>query len=288
MSKICPVCGYIDEGGGDDNISVDGFVSTLEQKLHEIKQIPHPSFMRSMEMLTLVVYPLLAVMFLITALVAEAGFAWILFGVFALLTVRAYIRKSKGVIGNDSANKKFRALKNEYKYNERLAKRKFGKSSEVSSLLDEISGEIRGIEEQRRSMASKNLIAWIAVIALAGGVIAWAVVTGNRKGSDPDAVNSRIEMLVGDYRQGGAEAVGAEQKRMEIIDRMLSAGEPDRAEDFFFIDCMGEIKDLDCARQIVEYYKKNDREGDAAGFVAKCSGMRYKSDQVKLEEMLTR
>lgn len=297
LSKICPVCGYVAEGGDDTPTAVD-FADALEKCLYQIKEIPQPSFMRSMAQLSFVMLPLLAVYMLIVALVSSAGLFWLLFILFAALSIWAVSKKAQGKLGNDPFNKEFRTAKNEYDYYERTAKRTFGKSKEVTRLLDDISTEISGIEARRNADSRKNLLIWITILALffaTGGMSLFSIdksLNAAEKEENGEAAalapQEKWQEAIDRFNASPEKADEYESNTLakEVIPVILSAAKTAEAEEFFLQSCMGKVGDLECATLIVQYYNNQPNTGAAKAFIQKCNKMRYKSDQRKLEKLL--
>lgn len=297
LSKICPVCGYVVESD-EDTPTAEDFANALEKCLYEIKKIPHPSFMRSMAQLSFIMLPLLAVYMLLIALISSAGLFWILFFLFAILSIWAIIKKVSGKLGNDPFNKKFKSIKNEYEYHERTARRNFGKSREVTKLMNDISTEISSIENERNVSNRKNLIIWLIILVIffaSGGLSVFsinkslnAVEKLTTKEFTDLIAEGKWQEAIDSFNASAAKDDEYESNEMakQILPVILSAGETSKAEEFFLESCMGKMGDMECATLIVNYYKDKSDPEAAKAFIKKCTKMRYKSDQRKLEKLL--
>ena len=176
LSKICPVCGYVIEGG-EDACSAEDFINKLEGCLFEIKRIPAPSFTRSIISLTYIVLPIITLYLLVLSILSEAGFMWILTVVFAIMSVLQIVKKLKGNLGNDKSRKAFQELKAKSEYYERTAKRNYGKNKEVTTLLNDISSQIAQIESSHKKENVKNLIVWIVILIVFFGLTTRGVIS---------------------------------------------------------------------------------------------------------------
>lgn len=298
LSKICPTCGYVEEGKEDDNIlSPNEVVTVLERILHAIKDIPQPSFAREMGHLSYITLPILAVFSLVMAVISEAGLFWILFLLFAVMAVVALVRKGRGTLGNAPFNRRLAEYKNDFQYFQRKAERDFGKSREVSSLVEEISGQISSIEAKRKSASSRYSAIWgvliLAIVALGAVVVLATDSLLNDPSTLPAAEQVEAYTAQGDWQKAAeayklmdpesGEAVSA---REQIMDAVLTAGATTGAEEFFLSSCMGRIQDYDWAARIVAKYKAEGQNDAAAAFVDKCTSMRYPSDKNKLKNLL--
>ncbi len=163
LSKICPVCGYTveNEEGGESPID---FVHKMEGILLDVKNLPQPTFFRSMGQLSFIMMPIIALFMLAFAIVSEAGLFWILFLLFLILAIVAIVRKARGRLGNDRANTEFAELKNEMEYNRRIATHSYGKNTEVRKVMNEIEVELAKVERARKGASGRNVAIWIAIL----------------------------------------------------------------------------------------------------------------------------
>ena len=305
LSKICPVCGYVAEGN-DQEQTAEEFANILEECLFQIKAIPQPTFVKSMGQLSFIMLPVIAIYLLLIAVISEAGLFWILFILFGILSLVAIIRKVTGNLGNDPFNRRFKEIKNEYEYNERLAKRNFGKSREVSNLLGEISAQIADIEARRDAASRKNLLIWIVILAVCIGSASMGVFSINK--SLNGTTEESVEVVEGTTEQGAVEQGPAtpewkkaletfkassanddyddQDNRLKLVSAIVDAGEGKVAEDLFVESCMGKMGDYDCAVKIVQFYTGKSNADAAKAFVDRCTKMRYNADRGKLQKLL--
>lgn len=303
LSKICPVCGYVVEG--DQNAPhANDFADALEKCLYQLKSIPLPSFMRSMAQLSFVMLPLIAVYMLMLAIVSSAGLFWVLFVLFAVLSLWVIVKKLSGKLGNDLFNRQFKEIKNEYEYHERTAKRNFGKSKEVTKLINDISSEISRIEEERNAVRRKNLFIWLVILIVffvSGGLSIFSVdkalneentiVGETDKAVTPESGKNQTAQwreAMENFKNSPdyQDEYKCNEEAIKVISMILSAGEEEEAENFFLESCMGKVGDMACAMLFVEHYKTAGKLEIAKIFVDRCTGLRYKSDKKKLEKLL--
>lgn len=297
LSKVCPVCGYVMEGG-ENTPSAQEFADRLEIILHEVRALPAPSFMRSMSQLSVWMLPLIALFLLAAAIISDAGIFWIAFAVFAAGSAIAVVLKLLGRLGNDRADGRFAVLKNDFETTVRIARRDFGRNKEVSALLADVSSKIEGIERRRRAASRRNLLVWLAillgiVLLAAQGVrsVGKAVERSSEAATVAPAADGAAAVpawreAVERYRKAGIDDYDA-APRQEVLRRILAADEPAEAEAFFRSECMGKVGDYDCAEAIVAYYRAHGDARAAAAFVEGCT-LRYQSDKKKLTKSLER
>lgn len=295
LSKVCPCCQYVLDGDGDAP-RVEQLVDTLEQILFAVKSLPAPSFASGLRALGCVLAPVVALACSVVALLSGAGLFWILAGLFWLLTVVVLVRR----FGRSRASSQtVRGLKNRYDYNERIARRNFGKNPEVARLLAEIRSEIEAAEAEWRTARRRTVVLWLAacgalVLFLAGG----AVVRGMKASGGEDSGKENLPgeeqtEAVAPWRQRiEAFAASADNSdygdnaaRLAVLDEVLGCGEYEAAEEFFFDYAQGRMGDAECAARIVRAYLAAGRRDEAVRFVDRVAP-RYASDKVKLKKMV--
>lgn len=285
LSKICPVCGYVEEGGDENNMSVSDFVKVLEARLNEIKYIPEPSFMKGMGHFTFVIYPILAIAFLLVFLISDSGLFLLAFALFLILSIIAIVKKTKGRLGYDPFNQWFKIVQSDFDYHKRIAKHSFGKNSEVSRLIDDISGEIKTVEKKRSAALRKNTIIWSVIVVILLGMAVLGVTSTQSVISGKQATEENSAHLLQEYEAGNV--TDTEQARLNIINALLAEGNTANAEKFFLTECMGNARDMDGATAIVKHYNKVSDADGAKSFVDRCTGIRYNSDKEKLYKLIT-
>lgn len=298
LSKICPVCGYTEESG-EAGQSPAEFAHKMEEILLRLKNIPSPTFFKSIGQLSFIMLPIIAVYMLVAALISEAGLFWLLFLLFLVLAIVAIVKKAKGTLGNDKADKQFRELKNEAEYNKRIAMHSFGSNEEVASILNEIYAEIDHVERERRGASARNVVVWVVIMLVLFGAAGAGVFKMNKSLAQVEE-NPMVEQVV--YINGVAfeglqkamdkvaamsdSEVGVEQARLDVIGALLAASRQAEAEEFFLNSCMGQMKDFDCAALIVRHYVAAEQADAAKAFVGKCEKLRYNSDKSKLVKLI--
>jgi len=284
LSKICPVCGHVEEGGDENNMSISDFVKVLEARLNEIKYIPEPSFMKGMGHFTFIIYPILTIAFLLIYLISDSGLFLIAFALFLILSIVALAKKSKGNLGYAPFNRWFKIVQSDFDYHKRIAQHSFGKSSEITKLIEEISEEIKTVEKKRSAALKRNTLIWSVIVVILMGLAAFGVMSAGYAVSEKEETELSSTYLIEEYKANNVE--DAEQARLNIVKALLDEGNTAQAEDFFITDCMGKMQDMDCATAIVQYYNAIPDAESAKNFVDKCTGMRYKSDKEKLSNII--
>lgn len=296
LSKVCPVCGYV-VNDGDDSPTAEELVNKLEALLLRSKNMPKPSFAASLRNMLFVLFLVLAVYFIVLALISEAGLFWLLGIVCGVVSLYLLVRKlTKGSTGAGA----FEKLKNEYEYNERIARRSFGKNVEVSRLIKDITAEISAVEAEhvaarRRSRSMWLIFAVVVIVVAAGGIFSTDVASRDEApateqtasaGGDGDAETAPWKAKVAAFAASSDNSeYGDNAARMAVLDEIIKCNAFDAAEEFFFTYCQGKMGDLECAQQIVRSYLAADRKADAAAFAGRVT-LRYGSDTAKLKKMV--
>lgn len=287
LSKICPICGYVVEGDEATPNAADQ-INSLEQLVLQIKGLPRPTFLASVRDLLGIIVLILTVYFLVMAYITGAIAFKILGGVF-LVILQYFLGRLVASWFKPSIKDEINRIKNEFEYNERIARRSFGKDHEVARQIDDLTAEIIDTVRERRESNRKILYTWLAISAVfivaASGSIATAnhVVEKNIEEAEYGKYQSEVETFAAspdnDEHMGGTA-------RTAIVKNMTAAGDTALAEKFFFAYCQGRVGDFDCARVIVESFIASKDYAGAARFVEQIAALRYKSDIVKLKKLL--
>jgi len=301
LSKVCPYCKtVVDKGDGAPDAME--LARALDAEIIEIKKLVPESGQVKLGA-NVWLYILIAGVFLgLLALKTGAGLLWILTLAAVVVSIVVYRRTRKVTVAAKLADAKIA-----YEYGVTLVKRYFKGNSEMSRFVDENQDIVNKAEAGIQNGRKRNLLIGLGVAiveAILCGVILAAVpskadaaqkrqeqaqripddydgqVAWYLKAGEPEKA---IEVYAGsEYNE---EYVGA-PKRVALCQALCQAGFTAQAEDFVLRYCMGKMQDLDCAKEVVlSYIAASNREA-AASFVAKCTGLKYKSDTDKLKELL--
>ena len=287
LSKICPICGYVVDGDEATPNAAEQ-INTLEQLVLQLKSLPCPSFLASIKDLLGIIVLILTVYFLLMAYLTEAIAFKILGGVFFVILQYFLGRLIKSWF-KPSAKHEVERIKNEFEYNERIARRSFGKDHEVARQIDDLTAEIIDTLRERSSASRKVVYMWLAIVAIFVLAAGGSIITANH------AAQKSIEQAEYGKYQKSVDAFAASSDndeyiggaaRTSIVSSMPAAGDTALAEKFFFAYCQGRVDDFDCARVIVEAFIATNDYAGAARFVEQIAVLRYKSDIVKLKKLL--
>lgn len=287
LSKICPICGYVVDGDSATPNAAEQ-INTLEQLVLQLKSLPHPSFLASIKDLLGIIVLILTVYFLLMAYLTDAIAFKILGGVFFVVLQYFLGRLIKSWF-KPSAKHEVERIKNEFEYNERIARRTFGKDNEVARQIDELTAEIIDTLRDRRAASRKVLCVWLTIVAVfvVGATVSIATAKHIEQKSIEQAEYGKYQKVVDAFAASpdNDEYIGG-ATRTAIVKSMASEGNMALAEKFFFAYCRQHVDDFDCARVIVESFIAAKDYAGAEQFVEQISALRYKSDIVKLKKLL--
>lgn len=295
LSKVCPVCKTVvdKQDGAPDAMEL---TQALDAQVLTIKKlVPAMSGLRLSSYVWL--YILLLAVFL-GAVAAKAGIPllWILAAA-GLLTALLVFRNHKK---KDNASAQLSEARVSYEYGITLVKRYFKGNAEMSRFVDETNRVYQQSEYEISKGRSRSLLVGlgIAVVeAILFGAILFAV-PGRDKATEQ--VPKDFEAKVGYFIKAGepekavtayAESefnddfLGAD-KRVFLAESLCQAGYSTQAEEFVLKYAAGKMRDADCAMAVVRTYLADGDKASAAAFVSKCTGLRYKSDVKKIQELI--
>lgn len=284
LSKVCPVCGYVMDGDGEETLSAGQLVEQLEGVLHAVKSLPRPTFGRSMGRFAIVVVPILTVLLIISAWISEAGLFWILAGIFALWSVVLITKRIFGKLGNQQADRRFAELKNDCEYLTRNIRRDFGKNREIAVLLDDVSREFDDVERARRAANVRNVIIWsvlslLVCVLAARGVLSISAIAdeADRLASDWRTLVEKFDVMQDDEYDNTT--------RLKTVTAIVKAREMAEAENFYRRYCAKKVGDVECAAVILRAYVEDDNREAAAKFIDGMT-LHYDSDFGKLRQLI--
>lgn len=143
--------------------------------------------------------------------------------------------------------------------------------------------------QQAGHAANRRRIAVVAAAVLAAvSVAVGALAIRNRSARAAEAEYARLPEWVklrDAYIEAGNDEFSDNSLRMAVIGAMLSAGQTDEAEGFFFGQCQGCVGDRECAEAIAGYYRSAGRTEALRDFVGRIS-LRYDSDTKALRTLM--
>lgn len=304
LSKVCPVCGYTDttgqSDGGENRVSES--LADLEKRLTTLRSLPESTCFEGMRAFLFVVYPVALLCMIVLAAAWGNLLLWGLALLFLVLTIVEAVQKLRGKRAADGQNRRVKALLAEYDSAKRELELSYGKNREVRTAITQVDAQLQQALQGRTAHARKTKICG-AGIALAMIVVLLLICWGGVSTAlslAREATAQSVPALLEEKRYDEAAQLYGQQYaldpalatstelRVQMVQGMVSATELDQAQRFFFDYCMGNLDDFECASMIVYGLKLADRSEAAADFVAKCTGMRYRSDLSRLKQIINK
>jgi uncharacterized membrane protein len=265
LSKICPVCGYIEAGESSQEISLEDMIRQMEKQILALKKIGHPSVGNVLGGYAWLVYLVLMLQFTILGIFTESFFVGLISLLFLILFVFSLSKQLRGKTKKTKNNRAYNHLIAEFESTERQCLSHYGKNRTIQQQVEILSEEVN-VESNRRKRVSfrQHLIGWIIIVVTLG-------ITG-----------SVITDLAKYANQEQEEHASPETS----IEKSLKEGNHEEAIRLFLTQYMGEVGDYDYARLIVEQLLRDGKREDANAFVGQCTSLRYASDLKKLKKLL--
>jgi hypothetical protein len=222
----------------------------------------------------------------------ETHFFYVLSVVFVGATIFSTVRKVKhrSAQGGKSAatlaattnvfEENSKAILAKHKNNEVIVKR----LEAVQSRLAEIKAvHAKKDRENRRTIW---IITAICAVLFTAGVSVLAVEKYKVRKAEaeyamlPTWVKVRDNFIASEYNN----EYGDSAARIVVLTEMLNANQEAEAEKFFFEYCMGNVGDFDCAKFIIEHYRKENNAAAVEAFTGKLK-LRYESDTTKAKQL---
>lgn len=301
LAKVCPVCGTeLDvEGRTPDGLeltkALDNEVILIKQLVPEAGKVNLGSYVW--------LYILVAGCFLgLLAVKTGAAILWILVLAAIIAAVLVYRRTKKSSVTEQLAHSKIA-----YEYGVTLANRFFKTDSGIMRVVESNADMVRQAEYAISGGRKRSLLVGLGIAvaeAILCGILLAAVPTREEAAQAraeaaqkmPDDYDGQIAWLIkAGQPEKAIETYAASEfneeyagapKRATLTQALCQAGYTAQAEAFVLQYCIGKMQDLDCAKTVVQSYIAQDMKENAVSFVAKCTGLRYKSDINKLKELI--
>ena len=298
LSKVCPACGLVvdKEDGAPGAMEL---TEELDAEVIEIKKLVHEANTLKLRS-SIWLYILVAGFFLgALAVKSSIGLFWIL-ALAAVIVAFVVFRRTREV----SVSSLLAGHKIAYEYGTSLVKRYFRGNTEMARFMDENAHVVEEAEARISAGRSRSrLVGWIlAAVELVLCVLLLVAIPtkGQRAAKAETQVPKEYDAQVAWYIKEGQpqqaiEAYAASEfnddfagapKRQALTEALCQAGYTAEAAQYVLLYCVGKPQDLECAKAVVQAYLAVSDNAAAADFVAKCTGLRYKSDLNKLKALI--
>ena len=309
QQNICPSC------GGDylmlsiQGIAGDTTVLTIEQptpaqnsespmlldymenSIDTVASLGLPTLRDSFKKMSNGVYNIASVVQLLSGIATEN---YIFFGLAGLLigtSVFTSIRKVKKQVQGGKSAAILTATTNVFEENAKSILLKHKDNEAITKRLEAVQGrlaEIKAVHE-KKDKDNRRLI-WIitavCTLVFLAGVSVLAVKNYKTRKAEmeyaqlPNWVKVRNNFINSEYNH----EYGDNTARLYVLTEILNAKVESEAEQFFFDYCMGNVGDFDCAKLIIEHYRKANNATAVEAFVGKLN-LRYESDTQKAKKL---
>jgi hypothetical protein len=262
LSKICPLCGYIEASENSHHTNPDDMIRQMEfhtQTLNK-KQLTLGNVLNS---LMWVVYIALTIQFVVMGIVFVSLFvlimALLLFGLFCFSLIKQLRGKTKAA----KAGLHCKLAMAELETLERQCLSYYGKDRSVSqhvNLMSELKDNANN--RRRKNNLRQYLIGWFIIAA-------FVLVTGY--------IQYDFMKYVLDEEQN---------RSLTQVEASLKDNNYDDAIRIFLTQDMGKRGDYEKAMLIVNSLLEKSKKSEAAAFIEQCSALRYPSDKEKLKQLI--
>ena len=293
FSKICPVCGYTIDDENSTATTPMEYKDSLEEILKDFRAIKMPTFWDSFKKLLAIVALLLTIYFFVMSFMTGAFLFKLLcnvslISIFVSIGVAIYNKIKATDRENEENNLSAKELKNDFEHLVRSARQEYGKNSEMSRFLDNITNEMLEIDDEHVSRRRSIIRTWIII------VVTFAIVFSSSTALTSYLNNKAAEIAQYGLFQPQVEAFvvsdansssGGSLERFALVIDMLSGNDAEHAKMFIKEFCAGRPGDFDCADAVVRFLLGTDKYEEAKQFVENLDLVNL-SDKQKLLDLL--
>ena len=309
QQNICPSC------GGDylmlsiQGIAGDTTVLTIEQptpaqnsespmlldymenSIDTVASLGLPTLRDSFKKMSNGVYNIASVVQLLSGIATENVIFFVLAGLLIGTSVFTSLRKVKKQVQGGKSAAILTATTNVFEENAKSILLKHKDNEAITKRLEAVQGrlaEIKAVHE-KKDKDNRRLI-WIitavCTLVFLAGVSVLAVKNYKTRKAEmeyaqlPNWVKVRNNFINSEYNH----EYGDNTARLYVLTEILNAKVESEAEQFFFDYCMGNVGDFDCAKLIIEHYRKANNAAAVEAFVGKLN-LRYESDTQKAKKL---
>lgn len=296
-SRTCPLCGYVISDIFRTPTEFDIEYDCLGDMIKKVSDIGQPTFMQMFNHFSVILYPIVALIFFVTGAIAGSIFLWILSAIFLVLFFVALRRKLRNKDMLTIQKNDFLKIEGEFEDIKSRAFMMYGGNNDTRKAIEEKVKRFEEIADRYKgAMNSKGLQGLIAVIitAILSLLIGVSICRSMSQEENDHAANIATEgtevakaaSATEKYLEAKERSIDeGESARIEIVHTMVGNGNLSEAKEFFLNHCMGNMSDYKIAEEIVKSLLKIDYE-EAASFIESCDAMRYPSDKMRLYRII--
>lgn len=296
-SRTCPMCGYVTSNGVTYPTEFDIEYNRFGDLTKKVCELGLPTFLQMFNHFSVILYPIIALIFFVTGAIAGSTFLWILSAIFLMLFFIALTRKLRNKDKLTIQKNDFLKIEGEFEDLKSHALMMYGGNRDTRKAIEE---KIIRFEEfadkYKGAMNSKGLQGLIAVIITATISLLLGVSICHSMSQDSNAPAANVTTegaetanatsVTDKYLEAKERSIDeGESARIEIVHTLVGNGRMSEAKEFFHSHCMGNMSDYKIAEEIVKSLIKIDYE-EAASFIESCDAMRYPSDKMRLYRII--
>lgn len=245
---------------------------------------------------SVILYPIIVLIFFVTGAIAESIFLWILSVLFLVLFLIALRRKLKNKDVLTIQKNSFLKIESEFEDVKSRTLMMYGNNADTKKAIEqEIARFENAADRYKEAMNSKGLQGLMAVVitAVLSLLIGLSVCSSMSQepgeeaaGSTENIETTKSQSATERYLNAKKSSIDeGESARIEITQSLIADGELSEAKAFFYQHCMGNTSDHKIAEEIVKALIKIDYE-EALSFIEGCNAMRYSSDKNRLYKFI--
>lgn len=281
-SKCCTNCGYVVSSSLNEPTDFSKEYKKITDHIDMVNNIEAPSFAQMFNHFTVILYPIIAVIFFVTGAIAGSLLLWAPSAIFVVLFIIALVRKLRNKDYMTIQRNNFLKLEKSFESLKSQITMMYGGNSHAQKAIEDAAEKFENAAERYKStMNSKGMQGLVSVVVVAFLSLALGLWVCHALSQEPDCsdyVTNYLEVAKSSIDEG-------ESARIETVQALIDCGNLDGAKEFFYSYCMGNVSDYAIAVNIAKALIKTSYE-EAIIFIDNCNAMRYSTDRDRLYQLL--
>lgn len=263
----------------------------MENSLETVASLGLPTLRDSFKKMSNGIYNIASVVQLLSGIATENIIFFGLAGLLIGTSVFTSIRKVKKQVQGGKSAAVLAATTNVFEENAKSILLNNKGNEAITKRLEAVQGRLAEIKAVHEKQDKDNrrliwIITAVCTVVFLAGVSVLAVKNYKTRKAEieyaqlPTWVKVRDNFIVSEYN----DEYGDNTARLYVLTEILNAKEEGEAEKFFFDYCMGNVGDFDCAKLIIEHYRKSNNTAAVEAFAGKLN-LRYESDTQKAKKL---